>query len=133
MDNQNRSIRSFAAWLKPALLSVFIYYDLSGLLLIVAPNAPFEVLKLEPVNHPWLVQLCGILTAVFGLGFFVAARDPIRFRAFILIGMIAQIVVPAAVMFWIFQGVLPLYPSVGLVASDLFFGMVLLCAYRGSK
>ena len=118
------------AWIRLALIAIFFYYSLSAVFLIVWPNLAFDLLGIVRSNHPWLVQLCGILTGLFGFIFLVAAKNAIEFRSIVLIGLLAQLVVPIAVTYWMSTGVLPKAVFWPFVAGDLFWALLLLLVWR---
>lgn len=112
------------------LVAAGLYNLLAGTLAILFPTALFRWAALEPPNYPELMQGIGLLVATFGIGYLLAARDPLRHVAVIVVGLIGKVLGVLAVLHVLYHGTSqgPLPPGAGLLllALDLLWLPVLL-------
>lgn len=117
-------------WVHKTLLGCFVYYFLSGIWLLFQPTALFELSQIPPPNYPWLVQLAGLMTAIFGFVFLVCAKAPKKYVAFIAIGLAAQILLPIFTLTCWILGKIPTAPALSLAVVDTAWAVALgLCVF----
>ena len=128
--NQIAMQESKPNWTCRTLRGCFAYYFLSGLWLLVQPTALFELSQIPPPNYPWLVQLAGLMTTIFGFVFLVCAKAPKKYVAFITIGLVAQILLPIFTLTCWILGKIPTAPALSLAIVDIAWAVALsLCVF----
>ena len=76
------------------LLAAAVYNTLWGLSVILFPNLFFDWSGLTRPNYPEIWQCVGMIVGVYGLGYAIAAFDPVRFWPIILVGFLGKIFGP---------------------------------------
>lgn len=74
---------------------------------IASPHLCFDWAGIPRPNHPVLWRAAGLVSAVFGAGFLIAARDPIRHWPLVLLGFAKATLVIGLLVFSIFASELP--------------------------
>jgi hypothetical protein len=95
--------RSFRVWFYAAA----IYNAMWGIAMMLAPRQLIEFLGLEPLVYPQLLQVIGMMVGVFGYGYYLLARDPIRYCGFIWIGIGGKLFGVIGFLFYALGGHLP--------------------------
>ncbi|TWT34554.1 redoxin domain-containing protein [Blastopirellula retiformator] len=95
-------------WMKYVLLAAGGYNLVWGAAAILAPAAMLAWLQVES-TQPALVfwQCIGMLVAVYGFGYLIAASDPYRHWPLVLVGLIGKILGPIGFLFALSAGTLP--------------------------
>ena len=59
-----------------------------------------QLLQLAPAegSNRLLVNLCGVLVLTFGYAYYMAGRDPVRYRPYIVLGVIGKMLVVATAL-----------------------------------
>lgn len=83
------------------------YHLLFAVGALVWPNFCFDWAGIARPNHPILWRAFGLVSAVFGVGFLIAARDPVRHWPLILLGFAKATAVIGLLGFSIFANELP--------------------------
>ncbi|MBM3964695.1 MAG: redoxin domain-containing protein [Planctomycetes bacterium] len=81
-------------WPKYALRLAAIHNWLWGTWVILRPNQLFDLMGMDRPNHPWIWQSVGMLVAVFGIGYWLAASDFRRHWPIVLMGLIGKMLGP---------------------------------------
>ncbi len=84
-----------------------IYNALWGILVVAFPNFYFDLLGMTRPNYPPLFQSIGMMVGVFAIGYWLVARDPVRFGAFVWIGLLGKLFGPIGFLFSALRGELP--------------------------
>jgi small multidrug resistance pump len=71
-----------------------IYNLIWGGIVIVFPNLLFDITGMERPNYPELWQCVGMIVGVYGVGYWIAAEDPIRHFPIVLVGFLGKIFGP---------------------------------------
>ncbi len=95
-------------WLRQALVFAGAWHLALGVTMILAPFAFYDLAGLPRPNYPQAWQAVGTLTASMGLGYAIAARNPLRYWPVVLIGWIPKVVVPIGFLWYTASGQLPL-------------------------
>ena len=82
-------------WMRHVLFAAGIYNLLWGVFAVVFPGAIFRWLEMAQPNYPQLWQCIGMIVGVYGLGYLIAASDPVRHWPIVLVGLFGQSVRPA--------------------------------------
>ncbi|MBX3119801.1 MAG: hypothetical protein KF784_12095 [Fimbriimonadaceae bacterium] len=93
----------FRAWFYAAAL----YNVAWGVGVILFPNLIFELVGMPPPNYLSLFQCIGMMVLVYGLGYYLLARDPIRYAHFVWIGLAGKTFGPVGFLWAALQGDLP--------------------------
>ena len=66
------------AWMRNVLLAAGVYNILWGAFAVLVPNLMFDLLGMERPTYPQFWQCIGMIVGVYGLGYAIAAFDPVR-------------------------------------------------------
>lgn len=86
------------------LLAAAVYNIVWGTLVVFKPNLFFEWSGLEPLNYPEIWQCVGMIVGVYGLGYGIAAFDPMRHWPIVLVGFLGKIFGPIGYLTALLQG-----------------------------
>ncbi len=124
-------------WMKRWLLAAAVYNIAFGLAAILFPAALFLIAGMEPPNYPELWQCIGMIVGVYGVGYAIAAFDPMRHWPIVLVGLLGKILGPIGFAQALIQGSLPLKFGVILLSNDLIwwlpFALILLAKLRSAR
>jgi len=98
---------------RPWLIAAAVYNLAWGALNLLAPGAIFDVLRLPRPSAPWLWQVVAMFVLLYGLAYWWAARDPLRHRHLVAIGLLGKVGGPLGFGWALAAGELP--PAFGLV------------------
>jgi small multidrug resistance pump len=82
------------AWMGYVLYAAAIYNVLWGAWVVLAPNHFFTLANLPLPTYPSIWQCVGMIVGVYGIGYLIAARDPMRHWPIILVGLLGKIFGP---------------------------------------
>jgi len=71
-----------------------IYNVVWGSLVVVFPFLFFDLTGMQRPNYPELWQCVGIIVGVYGVGYWIAASDPIRHFPIVLVGFLGKVFGP---------------------------------------
>jgi len=118
------------------LWAAAIYNLLWGSFVILFPALPFRWACIEPPNYPEIWQCLGMVVGVYGVGYAIAAANPLRHWPIVLVGLLGKILGPIGFLNAAWQGRLPWKAGWTIVANDLIwwlpFSAILLIALRGA-
>ncbi|MEL7087653.1 MAG: alkyl hydroperoxide reductase [Planctomycetota bacterium] len=109
-----------------------------GAWVVLFPNHYFDLVGMQRPVHPSIWQCVGMIVGVYGLGYAIAATDPLRHWPIVLVGFLGKILGPMGYV----DGALirkNLDPAFGwtIPTNDLVwwvpFGLILWAAYRTAK
>jgi len=125
-------------WMTLVLRAAAIYNVAWGAFAIVFPSLFWEWIGMTPPNYPFLWQCIGMIVGVYGVGYWIAASDPLRHWPIVLVGMLGKIFGPIGFLDAHFiQGDVPLRFGVTLLTNDLLwwapFALILKRAYDASE
>ena len=116
---------SFAArdrkidWMKLTLLIAGVYNIVWGGFVVLFPLAPFQWAGIEPPRYPELWQCVGMIVGVYGIGYLIAAGNPLRHWPIVLVGFLGKIFGPIGFLVAALRGELPWSWGVTIVTNDL--------------
>jgi hypothetical protein len=120
--------------MRGVLLAAALYNVLWGALVVLFPFALFRVLAMELPNYPEIWQCVGMIVGVYGVGYAVAALDPLRHWPIVLVGLLGKVFGPVGFVSAVAAGDLPLRFGLTLLTNDIIwwlpFALILLHAYR---
>ncbi|MGK0187145.1 MAG: hypothetical protein ACI9R3_002931 [Verrucomicrobiales bacterium] len=76
-------------WMRNALLAAGVYNILWGAFAVLAPNVMFDLLGMARPTYPQFWQCIGMIVGVYGLGYGIAAFDPVRHWPIVLVTFLA--------------------------------------------
>jgi peroxiredoxin len=101
---------------------------------VLFPLAVFRWAGLDPPRYPQLWQGVGMVVGVYGVGYLVAAGDPLRHWPIVLVGLLGKVLGPIGFLGAVLAGELPWALGWMIVANDLIwwlpFALILAAAYR---
>lgn len=96
-----------------------IYNVIWGGIAILFPIYSFEILGMRAPLYPQLWQCIGMIVGVYGLGYWIAATNPLVHWPIILVGFLGKIFGPLGFAGALIQGELPLIFGVHIITNDL--------------
>jgi hypothetical protein len=111
------------------------YNAIWGAWVVLFPNHYFQLVGMVEPTHPSIWQCVGMIVGVYGLGYAIAATNPLVHWPIVLVGFLGKIFGPLGYIDGAFiRGTLD--PAFGwtIPSNDLIwwvpFGLILLAAYR---
>ncbi len=106
-----------------------IYNFLWGAIAILFPVQSFEFLGMAPPIYPQLWQCIGMIVGVYGVGYWLAARDPAVHWPIVLVGLMGKVLGPLGFASAVINGQLPMIFGIHIIFNDLIwwipFGIIL--------
>jgi small multidrug resistance pump len=81
-------------WMSAVLYAAGIYNVVWGALVVLFPLAFFRWAHAAPPNYPQIWQCLGMVVGVYGVGYWIAARDPFRHWPIVLVGFLGKLLGP---------------------------------------
>ncbi len=106
-------------WMPIVLWTAAVYNLVWGAFVVLFPAAPFAWAGLPAPNYPSIVQCLAMVIGVYGVGYAIAARDPARHWAIVLVGLLGKVFGPIGFVWTALQGELPWSAGWMIVANDL--------------
>lgn len=123
--------------LRRFLLVAAVYNLVWGAVVILAPNLFFELAGLELPRYPSIWQCVGMIVGVYGVGYWIAAGDPLRHWPIVLVGLLGKIFGPIGFVLTASAGELPWSFGWTIICNDLIwwwpFGRVLYLARQAQR
>lgn len=123
-----------AAWMTPVLVLAGFYNLAWGTWAVVAPQSGFRWAGMEPPRYPELWQCIGMIVGVYGIGYLIAAIDPLRHWPIVLVGLLGKVFGPIGFLMAALEGRLPWVAGWVNVTNDLIwwipFAGILWAAWR---
>lgn len=111
------------------LYAAAIYNILWSGTVIVAPDLAFNLAEMEPPRYPQIWQCLGMVIGVYGVGYWIAARDPLRHWPIVLVGLLGKVLGPLGFFKAALNGDLPWLFGLTIITNDLIwwvpFGWIL--------
>lgn len=101
------------------LIAAGIYNIVWGSVVIFFPNLFFKLGDLPLPVYPMIWQSVGMIVGVYGIGYLIAATDPIRHWPIVLVGFLGKIFGPIGFAYHLMIGSLPIQTIVVIVFNDL--------------
>jgi len=113
-----------------------IYNIVFGAFAVGMPTAWFTWAGMPSPTYPSLFQCIGMIVGVYGVGYWLAARDPLRHWPIVLVGLLGKVFGPVGFVLAATQGELPWSCGWLILTNDLIwwlpFSAILVAAYRAS-
>ena len=121
-------------WMRWSLYAAGVYNIIWGGGAILFPLWVFRATGMEPPNYPEFWQCIGMIVGVYGVGYLIAASDPIRHWPIVFVGFLGKILGPIGFAEALWFEKLPLAFGLNIVTNDLIwwlpFSFILLTAWR---
>ena len=117
------------AWVRPFFVVAALYDVVLGLVFTFGSCRIFPRFGIALPNHDAYVQLPGLLIAIFGLGFWMVSRDPVRERSIIVLGVLLKLAFSGVVLYHRVFGSIP-DMWVTFALADVLFMLGFLAALR---
>lgn len=84
-----------------------VYNAVWGIAMVAMPNLVFDLLGMARPNYPSLWQCIGMMVGVFAIGYWLLARDPVRYGPIAWIGLLGKVFGPVGLLMSASNGELP--------------------------
>jgi len=108
-------MKNFSMWLKAAA----IYNIIWGAQAIFFPLWQFKAMGITPPLYPQFWQCIGMIVGVYGLGYWWAAKDPIRHWPIVAVGLLGKIFGPIGFLEACIKGTLPWSFGINIIFNDI--------------
>lgn len=127
----------YPSWMPLVLRIAGIYNIVWGTSVILFPNLFFDLTGMPRPSYPMIWQCVGMIVGVYGVGYWLAARNPLKYWIITLVGFLGKIFGPIGFAFYLVQGAFPLLFGLTIISNDLLwwipFGLILSAAYRAGE
>jgi hypothetical protein len=106
-------------WMTVVLWAAGIYNLIWGAAVVLFPSATLAWLHFPPQPTPQLWQCIGMIVGVYGIGYALAARDPLRLWPLVLVGLLGKVFGPIGFLQAALAGELPWSAGLICVTNDL--------------
>ena len=121
-------------WHRFALRSAAVYNLVWGAVAIIWPLSLFRWIGADPLpNYPELWQCIGMIVGVYGIGYWIAASDPVRHWPIVLVGLLGKIFGPIGFAHAMLNDRFPVAMAVTIVTNDLIWWIPFLLILRHAK
>lgn len=121
-------------WMTHLLRAAGIYNLVWGAWVVLRPADPFRWAGMAEPNYPELWQCIGMIVGVYGIGYWIAARDPARHWPIVPVGLLGKTFGPIGFLDAAVRGRLPWIAGLVNVTNDLIwlvpFALILVYARR---
>ncbi len=121
-------------WMGIVLTLAGLYNLAFGLIAVIWPLAAFDALELPRPNYPQFWQCIGMIVGVYGIGYLIAAGNPLKHWPIVLVGLLGKIFGPIGFIDAAARGQLPWNFGWMILTNDLIwwvpFGLILAAAAR---
>ena len=110
-------------WMPPVLVLAGLYNLLWGSAVVLLPAWTWEWSGMawadRPLTYPQLWQCIGMIVGVYGIGYLVAATDPVRHWPIVLVGFLGKVFGPIGYVQGVVQGEVPWQAIRTILFNDL--------------
>jgi hypothetical protein len=110
---------SVPLWAGRVLKGAGIYNLVWCASVVLFPNLFFDLLSMARPNYPQIWQCVGMVVGVYGIGYWIAAQNPLTHWPIVLVGFLGKIFGPLGFLFSLLQGTLPIKFGALLITNDL--------------
>jgi small multidrug resistance pump len=94
-------------WMKFVLRFVAVYNVLAGLHMLILRHETYDMIGMKHPDIDFPIQLVGILVALFGLGYYMVAKNSIENRNILLLGLLSKTCGSCLGTYYVVRGILP--------------------------
>jgi len=118
------------------LRAAAVYNLLWAAVVVLFPSGWFRLAGMPEPTYPQLWQCIGMIVGVYGVGYWVAARDPLRHWPIILVGLLGKVFGPIGFAAALAEGAFTWTFGLTIITNDLIwwvpFSVMLWAAFRGA-
>ena len=96
-----------------------IYNVAWGIVIILYPNLMFQLLDLPHLNYPFLMSGIGMFVGVYGYGYWVVSREPLKYHQLVVVGLLGKTLGPIGWAYNVYLKNIPLLSMWVNVFNDL--------------
>ena len=96
-----------------------LYNLLWGLVAVLFPIQCFKFFGMEPPLYPQLWQCIGMIVGVYGVGYWLAADNPMVHWPIVLVGFLGKVFGPIGFAMALINGQFPLMFGLNIIFNDL--------------
>ena len=115
----SKSTTEMPNWVPLVLRLAGIYNLLWGSLVILFPKTAFQWLGLQEPNYPPIIQCLGMVIGVYGIGYWIAARDAATHWPIVLVGLLGKFLGPIGFVYSAWRGEFPWMMGATILTNDL--------------
>jgi hypothetical protein len=120
-------------WAAPVLWAAAVYNLAFMAFAVLFPRAWFELAGMPVPNYPSLWQCIGMIVGVYGIGYAIAARDPLRHWPIVLVGLLGKLFGPIGFLGAVAQGELPWHAGWLILGNDLVWWLPFALLLRAAR
>lgn len=106
-------------WAGPVLALAAAYNILWGAVVVLFPVWTLETAGIHGASHPAIWQCVGMIVGVYGVGYGIAATDPLRHWPIVLVGLMGKVFGPIGFVWTASLGQMPWSLAPVIVFNDL--------------
>lgn len=114
-----------------------IYNLVWGAWVVLFPHMLFDLVGIPRLNYPEIWQCVGMIVGVYGVGYYIAASDPIKHFPIVLVGFLGKIFGPIGFLQALYLGKFPISFGIVIIFNDLIwwipFFLILKEKFRRTK
>ena len=100
-------IKPLTKWMKFILRFVAVFNVLAGLTMLVGYHETYKIIGMERPAISFPVQLVGILVGLFGVGYYLVAKNPVENRHILALGFWSKFLGSCLATGYVVKGTLP--------------------------
>lgn len=116
-------------WMRFTLRAAGVYNVIWGGLAVLFPAQFFTAFGLAIPSYPELWQCIGMIVGVYGVGYWIAAGNPLQHWPIVLVGLLGKIFGPIGFAHALLTGRFPIQFGINILFNDLIwwlpFGLIL--------
>ena len=124
-------------WPYYALILAGVYNIIWGIIAVLFPFLYFDFAVMDRPVYPEIWQCVGMIVGVYGVGYVIAAKNPVRHWVIIFVGLLGKVFGPIGFLYNLITGIFPVSFGILIVLNDLIwwlpFGAILLMVYNIEK
>lgn len=133
MNCMDQTGKAVPLWMRSVLLAAAVYNAIWAVWVGLFPNQIFDLTGAERPLYPEIWQCVGMFVGVWGIGYAIAAFNPLRHWPVVFVGLLGKIFGPLGFLWASSQGRFPVEFGWTIVFNDLIwlvpFGVILYRAY----
>ena len=106
-------------WARHTLVAAGLYNLAWGAWVVLLPGMAFDLAGVDRPAYPAVWQCVGMIVGVYGVGYLVAARDPLRHWPIVLVGLLGKVLGPIGFALAATRGELPWSLGWTILTNDL--------------
>lgn len=107
------------AYMRHVLIAAGIYNLLWGAVVVLFPALAFRLSGMELPRYPQIWQCVGMVVGVYGIGYLIAAGNPLRHWPIVLVGLAGKVLGPVGFIVAAVRGDLPWAWGTIILCNDL--------------